>query len=135
MKRAVLFFLLLFTICTSAVSAQNASANSRYSVQMDIHKAYISGVCIMHEEEERITASIMNEFGVSALTYQYNKQSGKVKILSILKKMDKWYIKRVLKKDLKMVMKEMPLKEPLTYKNQKYKIIYQFTPLQDEAAE
>lgn len=88
----------------------------------------------MHEEEEVVTASIMNEFGVSALTYKYNKTSGKVKILNIFKPMNKWYIKRVLKKDLKKITQEMPLQDPLTYENRKYNIIYQFTPLNDEVA-
>ena len=127
-------FALLLLLVLSA-SLMRVSANNRYTVQMDIRKAYISGVCIMHEEEEIITASIMNEFGVSALTYSYNKKTEKVKILNIFKKMDKWYIKRVLKKDLKVIMREMPLLEPLTYENHRYNIIYQFTPLNDEAAE
>lgn len=130
MKRFVLF--LLFAL---SVSLMQVSANNRYTVQIDIRKAYISGVCIMHEEEDMITASIMNEFGVSALTYRYDTKTGKVRILDILKKMDKWYIKRILKKDLKAIMHEMPVQEPLTYENQKYNIIYHFTPLNDEAAE
>lgn len=125
-----LFFLLFFLFA----SLQQVSANDRYTVQIDIRKAYISGICIIHEEEEVVTASIMNEFGVSALTYKYYKTSGKVKILNIFKPMNKWYIKRVLKKDLKKIMQEMPLQDPLTYENRKYNIIYQFTPLNDEVA-
>lgn len=125
-----LFFLLFFLFA----SLLQVSANDRYTVQIDIRKAYISGICIIHEEEEVVTASIMNEFGVSALTYKYNKTSGKVKILNIFKPMNKWYIKRVLKKDLKKITQEMPLQDPLTYENRKYNIIYQFTPLNDEVA-
>ena len=129
MKKRLLF--LLFFLFASLLQV---SANDRYTVQIDIRKAYISGICIIHEEEEVVTASIMNEFGVSALTYKYNKTSGKVKILNIFKPMNKWYIKRVLKKDLKKITQEMPLQDPLTYENRKYNIIYQFTPLNDEVA-
>lgn len=128
--KKLLFFFLFFLFA----SLLQVSANDRYTVQIDIRKAYISGICIIHEEEEVVTASIMNEFGVSALTYKYNKTSGKVKILNIFKPMNKWYIKRVLKKDLKKITQEMPLQDPLTYENRKYNIIYQFTPLNDEVA-
>ncbi len=137
MKRLYAFVLFLLCFSITSVFAQDVTSltNSRYTVQMDIRDAYISGVCIMHQEEDIITASIMNEFGVSALTYRYNTKNDKVKILSIVKQMDKWYIKRILKKDLKTIMHKMPINETLIYENKKYHIKYLFTPLRDEIAE
>ena len=124
-----LFFLSLFLLCGISLSATN-----RYAVQIDFKKAYISGVCIMHQEEAVTTASIMNEFGVSALTYRYDSKTGKVRIISIIKQLDKWYIRRILKKDLRAIMQSMPTDDSLNYENKKYHIIYNYTPLHDETA-
>lgn len=128
----MLFRILVFLILSCC--GFSLSATNRYAVQIDFQKAYISGVCIMHQEDDIVSASIMNEFGVSALAYRYDRKSGKVKILNIIKQLDKWYIRRVLKKDLRAIMKLMPTDDNLKYSNQKYHIIYNFTPLNDETA-
>ncbi len=113
------------------------NGNRRYNVQIDVRQAYISGICIMHENDKQVTASIMNEFGVSAMTYRYDTTKQKVKILSIMKPMNKWYIKRVLKSDLKKIMPQL-LANPgqtLQHENKKYNIRYNFAPLTNETAQ
>jgi hypothetical protein len=84
----------------------------------------------------RITGSIFNEFGVSALSFSYNPEKEKVKILSVAGKLNRWYIKYVIRKDLKKVIKVLQ-EGGTSYKNQKRNITYTFTPLaiQDETAE
>ena len=106
---------------------------ARYNVQMDFKKAYISGICIMLMEDDIIKASVVNEFGVSALDVTYNPAKQKVKILKVMGNMNKWYIKKVLKKDLKQVMTNLPLGNN-TYEDTKYSIKYTFDPL-DETKE
>lgn len=118
-------------------SEDNATEqNRRYNVQIDVRKAYISGICIVHEEDSQVTASIMNEFGVSALTYRYDTNKHKAKILSIMKPMNKWYIKRVLKSDLKKIMPQILAnpEQTLQHENKKYNIRYNFSPLTNETA-
>lgn len=106
---------------------------ARYNVQIDFKKAYISGICIMLMEDDVIKASVVNEFGVSALDFTYNPAKQKVKILKVMGNMNKWYIKKVLKKDLKQVMTNLPLGNN-TYEDTKYSIKYTFDPL-DETKE
>ena len=108
----------------------------RYSVQIDFSKAYISGVGIIAYTDNQIAGSVFNEFGVSALSFSYNPQKEKVKILSVAGKLNRWYIKSVIKKDLKKLIKVLQ-KGGTSYKNQKYNITYTFVPLaaQDEITE
>lgn len=139
--------LLISIACLTTLFAPSALAQSssfpakdgeknRYSVQIDFGKAYISGVGIFAYTGNIIAASVFNEFGVSALSFSYNPQKDKVKILSMAGKLNRWYIKYVLKKDLKKVIKTLQ-EGGTSYKNQKYDITYTFTPLaiEDETTE
>jgi len=109
---------------------KNEGDRARYNVQIDFKKAYISGLCLMLMEDDIIKASVVNEFGVSALDYTYNPTKQKVKILKVMGKMNKWYIKKVLKRDLKQVMLNLPQGEN-TYEDKKYSIKYTFEPLNE----
>jgi hypothetical protein len=132
----------LTTLLAPSALAQDASFpqkegdRCRYSVQIDFGKAYISGIGMFAYTDNMIAASVFNEFGVSALSFSYNPQKDKVKILNLAGKLNRWYIKYVLKKDLKKVIKILQ-EGGTSYKNQKYDITYTFTPLviQDEITE
>ena len=102
---------------------------ARYSVQIDVKKAYISGICGMLFEDGKLKASVVNEFGFSAMDFEYDPQKDKVKIINIVKKLDHWYIKRVLKRDLRILIHN--LRQGIyKHENTKYEIIYNFQPLQ-----
>lgn len=138
-------FLLLISILSitlfaaPAAHAQNTfpakeGEKVRYSVQIDFGKAYLSGIGIMAYVDGEVLGSVFNEFGVSALSFSYNPQKDKVKLLSIIGKLNKWYIRRVIRKDMKKVI--AVLKEGgTTYTNQKYHITYTFQQLKFETAE
>lgn len=123
----------MLAVCAVQAYGQTASQH-RYAVQIDIRNAYISGICIQKQEGDTVTASIVNEFGVSALTYRYDVTRQKVKILGILKQMDRPAVKRVLRKDLQTIMGDMTKEDfeeklPYEYENSKYKIRYHIAQL------
>ncbi len=124
-----LFLLSLNIVAQTEFPIKNGD-RARYNVQIDFKKAYISGLCIMLMEDDVIKASVVNEFGVSALDFTYNPFKRKVKILKVMGKMNKWYIKKVLKKDLQQVMFNLPL-DINTYEDTKYNIKYTFNPLDE----
>lgn len=107
---------------------------ARYDVKIDIKKAYISGVCMMVMDEGIVKASIVNEFGLSAVDFTYNPTKDKVKILNVMSKMDKWYIRRVLRKDFRYIMHQLS-QGIYTYENKKQHITYTFNPLKDDIKE
>jgi len=134
--RTFLFSLFLFQL--SIFNCQLAKAQTlpssegeraRYSVQIDVKKAYISGICGMLFEDGKLKASVVNEFGFSAMDFEYDTQKDKVKIINIVKKLDHWYIKRVLKRDLRILIHN--LRQGIyKHENTKYEITYNFQPLQ-----
>lgn len=122
------FAVMILLFMATVVMAQNR----RYNVVIDLGKAYLSGICITHTDNDCLMASVVNEFGVSAMDMLYYSDKKKVKITRIVKQMDHWYIKRVLKRDLAIVMEQLAEKGEASYTNEKRHITYSFTPLANE---
>ncbi len=112
----------------------SAGTKVRYNATIEMAKGYVSGVCIMVNDEGIIKGSLFNEFGISAIDFTYDPDTKKVKLLSVIKMLNKWYIKKVLKKDLVQVMENLSKGIP-SYQDKKYKIDYNFTVLKDAAEE
>lgn len=99
---------------------------ARYEIVIEMPKAYLSGLMIMHKpSEDRVNVSVINEFGISLMDFNYDEKKNKVKIQSITDKLNKWYIKRTLSNDFKSILKAIRdgSKE---YFNSKHKIKYSF---------
>lgn len=104
-----------------------------YTAYIEMTDAYISGICILLKEDGIIKGCLFNEFGVTALDFTFNPERGKVTLHHVMKMMDKWYIRRVLRKDLAQMI--ICLQNGKTiYRNERRKITYQFTPLTDEVS-
>lgn len=101
---------------------------------IEMRKGYLSGICLLANDGQSVKGSLFNEFGVSTLDFEYVLSSKKVKLLGIAKMLDKWYIKRVLRKDLAQVMEKLKTGET-SYQNDKYGINYQFVSLKDDVEE
>ena len=137
MKRKF-FINLLFVLCSSFnIFAQEQGRMDRYKVQIDIQEAYLSGVCIIRDVEGLLTGAVVNEFGVSAVTFRYNKTKDKVKILSLAAALKRPGVKVLLKNDLRNIMREYCISEVgfktvYIYENPKYRMKYNFTPIDYE---
>ena len=134
----VLTVLILFSFPASAFAEEKE--NDRYIVRIDIRNAYIGGICIMHNDGEYVTASIVNEFGVSALTCRYDLSKGKVKILGVAGPLNRPSVKRVLRSDMKVIMaqfckEDFQIADKYVYENSRYDILYTFKPMSYEITE
>lgn len=150
MKRSLLFLSSLSAVtclCVSAQSAPERAEVQKRAFQIQTPKATISGILLTRDEGETITGSMINEFGVSALDFVYSKPKDKVKLMSVISFLDKWYIKRVLCQDINYtlhVMYDMPIAKKTRYltvteadtisiTNPKYHLTYTFSPLKEES--
>ncbi len=106
----------------------------KYNATIEMKKGYISGICILFNDGTLIKGCLFNEFGISALDFSYQPDKGKVKILSVIKMLDKWYIKKVLRRDLVQLMQNLAKGVP-DYQDKKFNIDYHFTVLQDATQE
>lgn len=98
----------------------------RYEIMIEMPKAYVSGVLIMHKPcEGCVNASIVNEFGISLMDFSYDEHKDKIRFHSLTGKLNKWYIRRTLGNDMKNVIKSMKSGTD-EYINAKRKIKYTF---------
>lgn len=138
LARVCLIFVSL-TFLTAHFSTVNAQVcfpstqgeKAKYSAYIDMPQGYVSGVCVLFNEGTVIRGSLFNEFGITALNFSYDIKKEKIKLYSVVKLMDKWYIKRILKKDLKQLMKCLQKGESV-YQDEKYHITYSFSTLNTE---
>lgn len=116
-------------LCSSiAVMAQlptNAGERMRYDVNIEMPKGYISGLCVMSYDDNILKGVLVNEFGVTAMSYTYDKTKDKVKLISVIDMLNKWYIRRTLRHDLREVIHGLHNGNS-TYINEKHRIKYQF---------
>ena len=95
--------------------------------------------------DDGIVGTVVNEFGMKAFDFIYDNK--KVQLLNIVAFLDKWYIRKVLRKDLAFILSQMEQgvdfeKKPrrIQFKsngeieavNSRYKIYYTFTPMISE---
>ena len=138
MKASVHLYLLCISLLLALPISMQAQTTfpsadgerAKYAAYIEMPKAYVSGICVLLQEDGLIKGSLFNEFGITALDFTYNPQRDKIKLHSVMKMMDKWYIRKVLKKDLRQVMKT--LKEGQTeYTNQRRHIVYRFHGIEE----
>jgi hypothetical protein len=103
----------------------------KYAAYIEMNGSYLSGICVLLKEDGIIKGCLFNEFGVTALDFTYQPERKKVKLHHVIQMMDKWYIRRVLRKDMAQVMAGLQNGRS-DYKNERRKITYQFTPITDE---
>ena len=138
--------LLSFVFQTKAkVLVDSLDRSEKYNFELSTEKGYLSGILILSQEGDVINGCMFHEFGVTAMGFTYDISKDKLKLLHVIKFLDKWYIKRVISKDIKACIKTlwgMPLKpeknievsvspnETVVY-NKKRKIRYIYSPMQE----
>jgi hypothetical protein len=73
----------------------------QYGVSIMARGAEITGVCIVKTDSEGSRGAIVNEFGIHAPDFMVSADRRKVKLLNVIAMMDRWYVRRVVKKDLR----------------------------------
>lgn len=133
-KRNRVFFIFLFGLFVNGknpLKAQQVFPTYEgdcvyYNFTMTSLRAEISGLCILKLNGEVVNASIVNDFGTTFIDYSYQMRKSRVKLHYVFELLDKWYIRRVLKRNLKKVMMAMHNGET-TYRDLKHKLTYTFT--------
>lgn len=134
LQRLIISVLLALCIAPNAnaqsVFPKNEGETAQYSAYIQMSKAYISGVCVLLKENDEIKGSIFNEFGFTAIDFTYNIKKNKVKLIYVFEMMNKWYIKKTLKKDLANLLTVLQ-KGETQYINSKRHITYTFKPMEE----
>lgn len=74
-----------------------------FGVIIDARGKQITGICLMNMSEDgTIVGTIVNEFGIRAFDFTFNGK--KAKILNVFSPINKWYIRKVLRKDMTFLL-------------------------------
>lgn len=119
-----------------------------FSVAIQTRGAEITGICIVKTDETGTKGAIVNEFGVHALDFTLTADRRKVKLLNVMPVMNRWYVRKVVRKDLKYLFSatESPQSKgprrveseadgSVTLENTRYKLKYSFKPINREENE
>ncbi len=137
MRNCLRLISLLLLLCQTPCMAQE------YNLLMQVRGQEITGICVMNTSpENEVVGTVINEFGVKAFDFTY--ADGKTKVLNVVAMLDKWYIRKVLKKDLTFILSNMPEGKDTVKKkrrisflpdgsidmmNSRFNIHYTFTPI------
>lgn len=105
MKRCLLLSSLLWmaVVVIAADYLLPLEGRQEYSVAIMARGAEITGVCVVKTDAEGSRGAIVNEFGIHALDFMVSADRRKVKLQNVLPMMDRWYVRRVVKKDLRVL--------------------------------
>lgn len=95
-----------------------ASQTERYAFEISLQRGHITGMLVTRTVNDEIIGTMVNEFGVTALSFVYNVRKNKIKLIDVLPMLNKWYIKQVLKNDLKYcvdILYTLPVKKKKNY--------------------
>lgn len=138
--KSVSFALLLFAANITA-AAQGAfsiaeDAVSRYGFRLERGEAQLTGICLLRADGDTIRGSLVNEFGIKAMDFEICGGK-KVRLDNVISFLDKWYIRRTIKSDLRKLFSDnggtvAESDGSITFENQKRGLKYVFTPLEEE---
>ena len=134
LHRHIISILIALALCSTAEAQNtfpdNEGETAQYSTYIQMSNAYISGICLLLKENGVIKGSVFNEFGLTAIDFSYNIKKNKVKLIYVFDMMNKWYIKKTLKKDLANLLTALK-KGETQYVNSKRHITYTFKPMEE----
>lgn len=129
-----------------AVMAAPAQDLRRYTLHIDLPRdGHLSGICLIRMEGGRGAMSVVNEFGIKAFDAVCPGAKGRVRLHNVMPMLDKWYIRRVLAKDMSVLLRphrRLPRRRTLERRedgtlvltNRRFKITYRFKPLEEDDA-
>ena len=99
--------LAVLTIPAQAIFPTSDGERIRYAASIEMPRGWVSGTCVLKKDSDTVRGSLFNEFGFTAIDFCYYPQRRKVKLVSVMDLLDKWYIRRVLRKDLARLLERL----------------------------
>lgn len=84
---------------------KDEAQRAEYAVTMDFGRMHLSGICVMKRIGGELVGTLMNEFGVRAFDFRYDPHRGTLKLSNLLALLDRWYIRKTLRRDLQLLLR------------------------------
>lgn len=75
--------------------------STRYTVAITFKNASFSGICVVKNIGTQIAGTIVSEFGIRAFDFTMSQDRRRVKLLTVMKPLDKCLIRKAIARDLK----------------------------------
>lgn len=75
--------------------------STRYTVAITFKKASFSGICVVKNIGTQIAGTIVNEFGIRAFDFTMSQDRRRVKLLTVMKPLDKCLVRKAIAHDLR----------------------------------
>lgn len=117
----------------------------RYTSMISFKGNGVSGICVLKANEDGFVGTLVNEFGIKAMDFVYQSRNRNVKLLNVIKFLDKWYIRKIVRKDLshlfsakgseRLKHRNITIGEngDMSLENTKYHITYNLIPIHENA--
>lgn len=146
MTRHLLWISLLLCLCRVSVQAQsyplllNGEERASWNFTLERGTMTVTGICLTRQTEQGLVGSVVNEFAIHF--FDFTCRNNRVKVSNVFPAMNKWYIRRVLRSDLKLLTANTPqsigrrrqlmVNQPdsITLINHKRHLTYRFERLQ-----
>lgn len=144
MTRCLTLINLLFLLLMAVPSLAQEDSIAEYRVEIEARNRVITGICaIGRQPAGTLAGTIVNEMGMKAFDFRFDGK--KVRLENVFPPINKWYIKRVLRKDMLLLLSNIGSrtnaekgKRSLTFdndggmrlQNNRFHIVYSFSKLQ-----
>ena len=130
---SISLFVLSLSGMAQALEVSDSCA-SKYSVNISVHGMTITGLCIVRDYGDEVIGSVVNEFGIKAFDFVFNKDKGKTKLQNVIKMISADLSTLLCSKNSDKNMKRRTIINEngmLLLNNTKYNINYKFIPIDD----
>ena len=102
-----IFALCLLTACSTAQKAPSApplpwvvtDSATTWSAQITMPRGNLSGLCVVRVRHDSIVGAWVNEFGVQAFDFTYERQRQRIRLTHLIPPLRGFFLRRMLKKD------------------------------------
>lgn len=93
--------------------------STRYTVAITFKNASFSGICVVKNIGTQIAGTIVNEFGIRAFDFTMSQDRRRVKLLNVMKPLDKCLIRKAIARDLRRLFNATTADEYVTVEGDK----------------
>ena len=79
----------------------NDNETTRYTVAIAFKNSSFSGICVVKQKDDIIVGTIVNEFGIRAFDFTVSLDRKHVKLLNVMKPLDKCLVRKTIARDLR----------------------------------
>ena len=98
-------------------AADSVGTVTEWTAEIHFARADFTGICVLRRTAGGAAGTVVNEFGVRAFDFTYDAQHRRVQLAQIMPMLDKWYIRRTLRRDWCALLEQLCDTTQADYRN------------------